>query len=165
MTDHYFEDFAVGQVFGSSRVRVEADRIVTFAAEFDPQPFHLDPAAASGTFFHGLVASGWYTAAVTMRLLVNSELRPSGGIIGLGFEELRWPRPVRPGDELHLHTEVLEARPSRSRPEHGLVKLRIATLDRADEAVQVLVGTLLVGRRARDPDNSLASPTSQRPLE
>lgn len=151
MIEHYFEDFTVGQVFGSSGVRVDAVRIAAFAAEFDPQPFHLDPAAASGTFFQGLVASGWYTAAVTMRLLVNSELKPAGGIIGLGFEELRWPRPVRPGDELHLHTEVLEMRPSRSRPEHGLVKLRITTLNHADEAVQVLMGTLLVGRRASRP--------------
>jgi len=147
VTEHHFEDFAVGQVFGSGRVRVDGDRMVAFAAEFDPQPFHLDPKEARHMFFQRLVASGWYTAALTMRLLVDSDLRPADGIIGLGFEELRWPQPVRPGDELHLHTEVLELRPSRSRPEHGLVKLRMTTRNRADEAVQVLVGTLLVGRR------------------
>jgi acyl dehydratase len=110
VTERYLDDFAVGQVFRSGRIRVEADRIKSFAAEFDPQPFRLDPEAATRTFFRGLVASGWHTAALTMRLLADSELKPAGGIIGLGFEELRWPRPVRPGDELSLQAEVLEVR-------------------------------------------------------
>jgi acyl dehydratase len=108
--ERYLDDFAVGQVFRSGRIRAEADRIKSFAAEFDPQPFRLDPEAATRTFFRGLVASGWYTAALTMRLLADSELKPAGGIIGLGFDELRWPRPVRPGDELSLQAEVLEVR-------------------------------------------------------
>jgi acyl dehydratase len=115
---------------------------------FAPQPFHLDPEAATHTFFRGLAASGWHTAALTMRLLVDSELKPAGGIIGLGFEEFRWLRPVRPGDELHLQMEVLEVRPSQSRPEQGLIKMRMTTLNQAGEAVQVQVGTLLVRRRA-----------------
>ena len=148
MTEHYLDDFAVGQVFRSGRIRVEADRIKSFAAEFDPQPFHLDPEAATHTFFRGLVASGWHTAALTMRLLADSELKPAGGIIGLGFEELRWPRPVRPGDELSLQTEVLEVRPSQSRPEQGLIKIRVTTLNQTGEAVLTQVGTLLVRRRA-----------------
>ena len=131
MTDRYLEDFAVGQSFASGRLRIDEARIKRFAAEFDPQPFHLDEAAARDTIFQGLAASGWHTAAVTMRLLVDSELRPAGGIVGAGFDEFRWPRPVRPGDELSIESEVLEVRPSKSRPSQGLVKLRTTTLPRA----------------------------------
>jgi acyl dehydratase len=148
MTVRYLEDFAVGQTFGSGRLRADAERIKAFAAEFDPQPAHLDEDTAKGTFFGGLAASGWHTAALTMRLLVESEFRPAGGIVGAGFEEFRWPRPVRPGDELHLVSEVLELRPSRSRPEQGLLKLRTTTFNQADEPVQITVGNLVVLRRA-----------------
>jgi len=144
LSERHLEDFAVGQTFGSGRLRVEAHRIKTFAAEFDPQPAHLDEEAASNTFFGGLAASGWHTAALTMRLLVESELRPAGGIIGLGFDELRWPRPVRPGDELQVQSEVLEVRVSKSRPTQGVIKVRTTTLNQHDEAVQVFVGNLLV---------------------
>jgi acyl dehydratase len=122
MAELYFEDFAAGQAFGSGRLRVEEERIRSFAAEFDPQPFHLDAAAARHTIFNGLAASGWHTAAITMRLLVGSELRPAGGIVGASFDELSWPHPVRPGDELHLESEVLEVRPSKSRPDLGQSK-------------------------------------------
>jgi acyl dehydratase len=146
--ERYLEDFNVGQVFGSGRIRVVSDRIKAFAAVFDPQPFNLNEETAKNTLFRGLAASGWHTAALTMRLLVDSELKPAGGIIGLGFEELRWPRPVRPGDELSLKTEVLEVRPSQSRPEQGLIKIRVTVLNQAGEAVQIQVGTLLVRRRA-----------------
>ena len=114
---HYLDDLTVGQKFGSGRRTLELDAIRSFAAEFDPQPFHLDDAAAQATLFRGLAASGWHTAAVTMRLLVDSEFRPAGGVVGAGLEELRWPRPARPGDELRLEIEVLEVRPSKSRPE------------------------------------------------
>jgi acyl dehydratase len=102
MTERYLEDFAAGQTFGSGHLRIDEDRIKGFASEFDPQPFHLDARAAQHTIFHGLAASGWHTAAVSMRLLVESELRPAGGVVGAGFDELRWPQPVRPGDELHI---------------------------------------------------------------
>jgi acyl dehydratase len=149
LTERYLEDFAVAQTFGSGRLKVEAHRIKTFAAEFDPQLFHLDAHAARATFFGGLAASGWHTAALTMRLLVESELRPAGGIIGLGFDELRWPRPVRPDDELHLQSEVLEVRVSKSRPTQGLIKVRTTTLNQRDEAVQVFVGNLLVPCRPK----------------
>ena len=98
---------------------VDAEQIKSFAAEFDPQPFHLDEQAAQDTIFRGLAASGWHTAAMTMRLLVESELKPAGGIVGAGFDEFRWPRPVRPGDELRVESEVLEVRPSKSRPDRG----------------------------------------------
>jgi acyl dehydratase len=149
----FLEDFAAGQKFGSGRLRVEAERVKRFAAEFDPQPFHMDEEAARRSLFGGLAASGWHTAAMTMRLLVESDLQPAGGIIGAGFDEFRWPRPVRPGDELHLEIEVLEVRPSKSRPEQGLVKLKTTTLNQNGEPVQVSVGNLVVPRRASSPGN------------
>jgi acyl dehydratase len=148
MSGQYLEDYAVGQIHaGSARIRIEAERVKSFAAEFDPQVFHLDEEAARGTLFGGLAASGWHTAAVTMRLLVQSELAPAGGILGAGFDELRWPRPVRPGDELRVESEVLEVRPSKSRPTQGLIKIRSTTYNQNNEAVQVSVGNLVVQRR------------------
>jgi acyl dehydratase len=147
MSQRYLEDFVVGQSFGSGRLRVDTERIKAFAGEFDPQPFHLDEAAARGTIFRGLAVSGWHTAALTMRLLVESELKPAGGIVGAGFDEFRWPRPVRPGDELRVESEVLEVRPSKSRPEQALIKVRTTTLNQDGEAVQVLVANLVVPRR------------------
>jgi len=149
MTQRFLEDFAVGQSFGGSgRMRIDAARIKTFAAEFDPQPFHLDEKAAEGSIFKGLAASGWHTAAVTMRLLVESDLKPASGIVGAGFDEFRWPRPVRPGDELRVESEVLEVRPSKSRPDQGVIKVKTTTLNQRGEAVQVSVGNLIVPRRA-----------------
>ena len=100
--------------------------------------------------FRGLAASGWHTAAVTMRLLVESELKPAGGIVGAGFDEFRWPRPVRPGDELRLESEVLEVRPSTSRPNQGLIKVRATTLNHNNDPVQILVANLVVMRRPTD---------------
>src|ERR1700722_9344773 len=147
MTDHYLEDFAVGQTYGSGRLQIDEERIKSFASEFDPQRFHLDAAAAQHTIFHGLVASGRHTAAVTMRLLVEGELKPAGGIVGAGFDELRWPRPVRPGDELNVESEVLEVRPSKSHPERGMIKVRTTTLNQHNEAVQIQVANLVVQSR------------------
>jgi acyl dehydratase len=149
MAERYLEDFTVGQTFGSGRLRIDAEQITTFAAAFDPQPFHLDEEAARGTIFRGLAASGWHTAAVTMRLLVESDLTPAGGIVGAGFDACRWPRPVRPGDELRVESEVLEVRPSKSRPDQGLIKVRTTTLNQHGEAVQVLIGNLVVRRRVQ----------------
>src|SRR5438876_5235834 len=124
MIGRFLEDFAVGQTFRSGRVRIDKERIRTFGAEFDPQPFHLDEEAARDTIFRGLAASGWHTAALTMRLLVESEFNPADGIVGAGFDELRWPLPVRPGDELRVESEVLAVRSSESRPLQGLIKVR-----------------------------------------
>jgi acyl dehydratase len=149
----YLEDIEVGQTFRSGRIRVEAHHIKGFAAEFDPQPFHLDEGAAAGTRFGGLIASGWHTAAVTMRLLVDGELNLAGGLVGAGFDDLRWPRPVRPGDELRVESEVLEVRASKSRPDQGLVRVRITTLNQDSEPVQVFVANLVVPRRP-DPRGS-----------
>ena len=142
----YLEDFAVGQTYGSGRLRVDEERIRSFAAEFDPQPFHLDVDAARASILGGRAASGWHTAALTMRLLVESDLKPAGGIVGVGFDELRWPRPVRPGDELRLESEVLDVGPSKSRPQQGLIKVRTTARNQNGEAVQVLVANLMVPR-------------------
>ena len=147
MSERYLEDFETGQTFSSGRIRIDADRIKCFAAEFDPQPFHLDERAATDSIFRGLAASGWHTAAITMKLLVESDLKPAGGIVGAGFDEFRWPLPVRPGDQLHVESEILDVRTSKSRPHQGLVKVRTTTKNQKGEAVQVSVGNLVVPRR------------------
>jgi acyl dehydratase len=147
MSLRYLEDYAVAQKFGSGSLRVEREALLRFAAEFDPQPAHLDDAAARDTIFGGLAASGWHTTALTMRLLVDSDLKPAGGIVGAGFDEFRWPLPVRAGDELRLDIEILEVRPSKSRPQQGLIKVRTTTLNQDGAAVQVSVGNLMVQRR------------------
>jgi len=145
-TPLYFEDFAVGQIYRSGTLSVDTPAIKSFAAQFDPQPFHLDETAAQATLFRGLAASGFHTAALTMRLLVDGGAPIAGGIIGAGLDELRWPRPVRPGDTLRTESEVMDLRPSRSRPE-GFVKMRTTTLNQNNEPVQVMVANLLVPRR------------------
>jgi acyl dehydratase len=147
MTERYLEDFHVGHIFGSGTLPVDTEGIKRFAAEFDPQPFHMDEDKARNSMFGGLAASGWHTAALTMRLLVESEVKPAGGLIGAGVEALRWPRPVRPGDVLHLQSEVMEVRPSKSRPQQGLIKLQTTTLNQNGEAVQVFVANILVPHR------------------
>lgn len=143
----YLEDFAPGQIYRSGSIAVDAAAIKRYAAEYDPQAFHLDEAAADASFFQGLAASGWHTASLTMRLLVDSALKPAGGIVGAGLDEFRWPRPVRPGDTLRVESEVLEVRPSKSRPQQGLVKLRVTTFNQNGEAVLVMVPNLVVPRR------------------
>jgi acyl dehydratase len=145
--DLYLDDLAPGQTYGSGETTVTEAEIVRFAKDFDPQPFHLDGEAAKATFFGGLAASGWHTASLTMRLLVDSEMRLAGGIVGAGMDELRWPKPLRPGDTIRLESEVIEVRPSRSRPSQGLAKVRTTTLNQHGEAVQVLVANLLVVRK------------------
>jgi acyl dehydratase len=131
-------------------MRIDKEAIIAFASQFDPQSYHLDEEAARESVFGGLAASGWHTAALTMRLLVDSEFRPVGGILGLGFEELSWPRPVRPGDDLHTKSEVLDVRPSKSRPDRGLIRVRTTTFNQNGEAVQIYTGNLLVPRRPTD---------------
>jgi acyl dehydratase len=148
MKEQYLEDFFVGQVFNSSRIKVEKDEIIEFGKRFDPQPYHVDEVAARDTVFRGLAASGWHTAAMTMRILVDGEFRPAGGIIGVGFDELSWPRPVRPGDELHAKSEVLDVRPSKSRPDRGLIRVKTTTFNQNDDVVQVYTGNLIVPRRS-----------------
>jgi acyl dehydratase len=142
----YLEDLRVGQRFVSGTHRVDEEQIRAFAEQFDPQPFHLDPKFANATLFGGLVASGWHTAAITMRLLVGGGLPIASGIVGAGAE-IAWPSPVRPGAVLHVESEVLELRPSRSRPDRGVATVRSETRDQLGEVVQVLVAKVLVPRR------------------
>jgi acyl dehydratase len=143
----HLEDFSVGQTFRSGTAAVDPDRLKAFAAEFDPQPFHMDEAAARHSLFGRLVASGWHTAAITMRLLVDGEMKVAGGSIGAGVEEMKWPRPVYPGDVLRVESEVLEVRPSRSNPERGIVRVRSTTLNQDDEPVMIQTAALIVPRR------------------
>jgi len=146
MAGFYMDDFTVGQVFESKSVTITPDAIKRFAAEFDPQPFHLDEKAAIGTFFGGLAASGWHTAALTMRLLVDT-FPIEGGLIGASHDEFGWPRPTRPGDHLKITVEVLELRPSKSRPDRGMGKIRTTTWNQANEAVQIMVTNVVLPRK------------------
>ena len=130
----YLDDLYVGQRFTTAAHALDERQIVAFAREFDPQPFHTDPKAAKGTLFRGLVASGWHTAAITMRLQVDG-LPIAGGIVGLGGE-LGWPTATRPGDVLHVESEILGIVPSRSRPDRGTVTLRSETRNQRGEIVQ-----------------------------
>lgn len=142
----YLEDLHVGQRFESATLAVTADEIKAFARQFDPQPFHLDEDAAARSLLGGLAASGWHTAALTMRLLVGGGAPIAGGVIGAGVE-VRWPRPVRPGDELQVVSEVLEITPSRSKSDRGIAVLRSEARNQRGEVVQVLTSKLVVPRR------------------
>ncbi len=142
----YLDDLHVGQRFTSGTHVVDEEQMKTFARQFDPQPFHLDSGAAQDTLFSGLVASGWHTAAITMRLLVESGLPLAGGIVGAGGE-LDWPNPTRPGDSLQVESEVLDIRRSRSRPDRGVATVRSMTRNQRNEVVQHLTAKLIVPRR------------------
>jgi acyl dehydratase len=142
----YLEDLHVGQQFVSGSRAIDAAEIIKFATEFDPQLFHLDDDIARDTPFGGLVASGWHTAAVTMRLLVEGGAPIAGGIVGVGGE-ITWLKPTRPGDVLRIHSEITNITPSRSRSDRGVVTVRSETRNQRDEAVQVFVGRLIVPRR------------------
>ena len=150
MAELYLEDFAVGQCFLSGTQVMDADEIKAFGARFDPQPFHTDEAAAQASFFHGLAASGWHTAAVTMSLLVKSGMPIAGGLIGASCE-LAWPRPTRPGDVLQVESEVLAVSPSRSKPDRGMITLKSETKNQKGEVVQVLTSKILVWRKPLEP--------------
>src|SRR2546427_5317727 len=142
----YLDELLVGQRFPSGTYLMEEARIKEFAAEFDPQPFHLDESAAEASVFKGLAASGWHTAAVAMRLLVTSGLPFANGIVGLGGE-IAWPRPTRAGDTLHVESEIIEITPSRSKPHQGIVMVRSTTFNQNRDVVYVLTSKLLVFRR------------------
>ncbi len=147
MTTHspllYLEDLRVGDRFTSPQHAMDEAQIKAFATQFDPQPFHLDDTAARATLFGGLAASGWHTAAVTMRLLVTGGLPIAGGIVGAGGE-LSWPQPTRPVDVLHVVSEIITIVPSRSRPDRGMVTVRSETRNQHDEVLQVSVVRVVV---------------------
>jgi len=148
MNERYFEDLNRGDRFKSSTYQVSEEQIISFAREFDPQPFHLDAAVADRTMFGGLIASGWHTAAITMRLFVQT-LNFAEGAIGLGVDELRWPTAVKSGDELQVVVEIVDLRESRSKPTHGVVRLRYVTTNQRGEIVQTMLASALVLRRSR----------------
>src|SRR5437764_4462048 len=147
MKERFFEDLKVGDRFKSASYKVSEEQIISFAREFDPQPFHLDSAVAGQTMFKSLIASGWHTAAITMRLFVQT-LNFAQGAIGLGVDELRWPNAVRPGDVLQVETEIVDLRESRSKPTHGIVRLRNVTTNQRGEVVQTMFASALVLRRS-----------------
>ena len=142
----YLDDIRVGQRFSSASHAMDEAQIKAFAAQFDPQPFHLDEHAARNSLFGGLVASGWHTAAITMRLMVRGGTPIAGGLVGAGAE-ISWPQPTRPGDILQVESEVVDVRQSRSRPDRGMVSIRSETHNQRGEIVQVLTAKLLVPKR------------------
>jgi acyl dehydratase len=152
MNERYFEDLQPGARFESDWLQVNEKQLIEFAHKFDPQMFHLDRKTAERSIFKGLVASGWHTAAMTMRLFVQT-LNFAHGAIGLGVDELRWPQAVRPGDALRVETEIVEARLSRSKPRHGIIRLRNVTTNQRGEVVQSMYANALVPRRAGGKTN------------
>jgi len=148
MKEHYFDDLKVGDRFNSEPLNVTEKQLIEFAHKFDPQMFHLSRKKAERTIFKGLIASGWHTAAMTMRLFVQT-LNFAEGAIGLGVDELRWPSVVRPGDVLTVETEIVDLRPSRSRPRFGIIRLRNVTTNQRGEIVQTMLASAMVPMRER----------------
>lgn len=143
----FLEDFKIGQKFVSGKAKVKEVDIKEFASSFDPQPFHTNKELAQSSFFNGLVASGWHTAGIAMKLLVESNLKPSGGLIGAGIDELRWPMPVYPNDELSLDIGVIDIRHSQSKPDRGLVKIKVLTKNQSGQIVMSYIATLVIKSR------------------
>jgi acyl dehydratase len=147
MKEHYLDDLKIGDRFRSEPLNVTEEEVIEFAHKFDPQMFHLNHKTAERTLFKGLIASGWHTAGITMRLFVQT-LNFAEGAIGLGVDELRWPTAVRPGDVLTVETEILDLRPSRSKPGYGIIRLRNVTTNQHGEIVQTMLASAMVPRRA-----------------
>ena len=145
----YLEDLTVGQIFRSGTAAVETERVKAFAAEFDPQPFHLDEQAAGASLFGGLVASGWHTAAMSMRLFVEHYLSKVATLPSPGIDELRWLHPVRPGDVLRIRVSVLEATPSRSKPDRGMVRTLVEVMNHDDDVVMSMKPMNIIARRSK----------------
>ncbi len=156
MMELYLEDISIGQRFESDAYEVTEAAMIAFASEFDPQPFHLEHAAADASVFAGLAASGWHTAAIAMRLMMTGPMKFAGGAVGLGVDELRWPVAARPNDTLRLVTEIIDARPSKSKPEHGIIRIRNVMTNAAGEVVLSYFANALVQRR--NGDTPVASP-------
>jgi acyl dehydratase len=149
MKEHYFDDLKAGDRFKSDSLTVTEKQLIEFAHKFDPQMFHLSRKKAERTIFKGLIASGWHTAAITMRLLVQT-LSFAEGAIGLGVDELRWPNVVRPGDVLTVETEIIDLRASRSRPGYGIIRFRNVTTNQRGETVQTMLASAMLPRRGTE---------------
>ena len=147
MTVQYLEDLTPGQRYRTASYTVDLAQIQAFAAQFDPQPFHLDPEAAKQTLFGELVASGWHTMGITMRLIVGSDVQLGWGFLGAGVENMDWPHPVRPGDTLRAENEVLDIKPSRSKLDRGVVRIRTTTYNQRDEPVLIVTAKVIVPKR------------------
>ena len=150
MKERYFNDLKIGDRFQSEPLSITEKEVIEFAHKFDPQMFHLNQKAAERTLFKGLIASGWHTAAITMRLFVKT-LNFAEGAIGLGVNELRWPNALRPGDVLTVETEILHLRPSKSKPNYGIIRLRNVTTNQKSEIVQTMLASAMVPRRPHRP--------------
>ena len=149
MKERYYDDLKVGDRFKSEPLGVTEKELIEFAHRFDPQMFHLSRRRAERSVFKGLIASGWHTAAMSMRLFVQT-LNFAEGAIGLGVDELRWPNAVRPGDMLTVDTKIVKLRPSKSRPGHGIIRLRTVTTNQRDEVVQTMLASAMVPRRTQE---------------
>ena len=147
VTDLFYEDLELGKKYGSASLVVSQEDMVSFAKVYDPQSFHTDPSLARDSIFGELVASGWHTAALTMRLRVTGELQLAGGWVGLGVEFLKWPKPVKPGDTLHAEFEVIEKRESKSNPRRGIIRVRTSTYNQHNELVFETITAQIVERR------------------
>jgi acyl dehydratase len=143
----YFEDFAAGQMFDAGSVTVTEDEIVSFARHYDPQPFHVDPDAARASIYGGLIASGWHTAALSMRQIVDAVFGKTAGMGSPGVDELRWLRPVRPSDTLSVRLTILDARASGSKPDRGIIRFRVEVENQAAELVMHMTGAGFIARR------------------
>ena len=153
----HWEDFAAGSVARYGPRTITREEILAFAAEFDPQPMHADEEAARATMLGGLIASGWHTCALAMRMIADGFVLKSASMGSPGVEEARWLRPVRPGDSLTLRASVVETRPSGSRPGMGLIKFHYEMLDQSDNCVMTLVSTMMIARRGFTPASAMAS--------
>ena len=151
MSGLYLEDVTIGQRFVSDRYVITEEAMIAFAREFDPQPFHLDHAAADASVFAGLASSGWHTAAIAMRLLMSGPMQFVGGAVGLGVDELRWPTAVRPNDSIQLETEILDTRPSRSKPGFGIVRIRNVATNQHGSVVLSYTANAMVQCRPAAP--------------
>src|SRR6266850_6951284 len=153
MKEHYFDDLKIGDLFRSEPLNVTEKEVIEFAHKFDPQMFHLNRKAAERTLFKGLIASGWHTAAISMRLFIQT-MNFAEGAIGLGVDELRWPNPVSPGDILRVETEIVDLRSSRSKPDCGIVRIRNVTTNQRSEIVQTMFASALIPRRKTDDETA-----------
>jgi acyl dehydratase len=146
ITDRYFEDYVEGDVHRFGSITVDGDEIIAFAKRFDPQPFHVDPKAAKLTQFGGLIASGWHTSSMAMRLFADNYLTKVASLASPGVDELRWLKPVRPGDTLSMRVTVLKATPSKSKPDRGAVTSLVEVFNQADETVMTFMCVNFIGR-------------------